>query len=307
MTVTMKHHRLSPAAWPLAVLLLLSAGAARGEAKKPMLLAATIFPAADIVRRVAGPDARVIQVLPPGASPHTFDLSPGQVRQLQDVRLVFKIGGVDDWIDGVAESLPRATMVTLDKDIALQPAREEGHGHDGHGAGRDLVNDPHYWLSAANGAIMARTVARALSAYDPGHAGRYQANYQRLARELSALHDELQHELSILTNRHMIVFHDGWRYFASAYGLEIVAVFQAAPGRDPTPRELQGLYAQARRLRIKAVFSEPQLPASSLQPLLQDLGLRMVVLDPLGGSAAGDSYAALLRRIARAIHRALGS
>lgn len=307
MPVTMTHHRLSPAAWPLAALLLLSASAARGETKKPLLLAATIFPAAEIVRRVAGPDARVIQVLPPGASPHTFDLTPGQVRKLQDVRLVFKIGGIDDWVDSVAESLPRASMVTLDKGIALRPFHEEGHGHAGHGTGRGLENDPHYWLSAANGAIMARTVAGALSACDPVHASRYQANYLRLARELSALHAELQNELSGLTNRRLIVFHDGWRYFAAAYGLEIAAVFQAAPGREPTPRELQGLYAQARRYRIKAVFSEPQLPAASLQPLLQDLGLRLVVLDPLGGAAGGDSYAALLRRIARAIHRALGN
>jgi len=305
--MTMKHHRFSPGAWPLAALLLLSAGAAHGEAKKPLVLAATIFPAADIVRRIAGPDARVIQVLPPGASPHTFDLTPGQVRQLQDARLVFKIGGIDDWIDGITESLPRATMVVLNRDIAMKPIREDGHAHGGHGAGHAGENDPHYWLDAANGALMARTVARALAAYDPVNAGRYQANYQRLARELAALHDELRAQLSTLKNRRLIVFHDGWRYFASAYGLEIAAVFQPAPGREPTPRELQGLYAQARRFGIKAVFSEPQLPAASLQPLLHDLGLRLVVLDPLGGVAADDSYAALLRRIARAIRRALGS
>ena len=255
------------------------------------MLAATIFPAADIVRRIAGPDARVIQVLPPGASPHTFDLTPGQVRQLQDVRLVFKIGGIDDWIDGIAESLPRAAMVVpCNRDIALKPIHEDGHAHGGHGAGHAGENDPHYWLDAANGALMARTVAGALSAYDPVNADRYQANYQRLTRELAALHDELRKELSTLKNRRLIVFHDGWRYFAAAYGLEIVAVFQPAPGREPTPRDLQELYAQARRFGIKAVFSEPQLPAASLQPLLHDLGLRLVVLDPLGGAAADDSY-----------------
>jgi zinc transport system substrate-binding protein/manganese/iron transport system substrate-binding protein len=297
--------RASLAAWSLAALLFLSPAAARGAAKKPLVLAATIFPAADIVRRVAGPEIRVIQVLPPGASPHTFDLTPGLIRQLQDVRLVFKIGGIDDWINGVADSLPRAAMVTLDKGIALQPSRETGHAHGGHGDGHGPDYDPHYWLSAANGALMARTVAGALSAADPAHAGRYQENYRRLASELSALHHQLRNELSGLARRHMIVFHDGWRYFAAAYGLEIAAVFQAAPGRDPSPRELQGLYAQARRLWIRAVFSEPQLPAASLQPLLQDLGLRLVVLDPLGGAAAGDSYAALLRRIAQAVRQGL--
>ncbi len=163
--------------------------------------------------------------------------------------------------------------------------------------------DPHYWLSAANAAVMARTIAGALAAADPAHAARYQVNGQRLALELAALHDEIRKELSSLPNRRMIVFHDGWRYFAAAYGLEIAAVFQLSPGREPTPRQLQGLYAAARRHGVKVVFSEPQLPATSLEPLLRDLGLKLIVIDPLGGAAAGDSYAALLRRDARAVRR----
>jgi ABC-type Zn uptake system ZnuABC Zn-binding protein ZnuA len=266
------------------------------------VLAATIFPAADIVRRIAGPDARVIQMLPAGASPHTFDLTPGQVKELQGARLVFKIGGIDDWVDAVAESLPGAAMVRLDKGIALMPFGEDGHGHSDH---RHPEYDPHYWLSAANAAVMARTIAAALSRCDPTHAALYQGNSRLLDRELTVLHGEIKKELSTLKDRRLIVFHDGWRYFAAAYGLEIVAVFQLSPGREPTPRELQGLYAQARRHGITAIFSEPQLPATSLEPLLQDLGLKLVVIDPLGGAAAGDSYAALLRRNARAVRQAL--
>jgi len=99
----------------------------------------------------------------------------------------------------------------------------------------------------------------------------------------------------------MIVFHAGWNYFAAAYGLEVVAVFQPAPGREPAPRDLQKLYALARAHKIKAVFSEPQLPASSLEPMLQDLGLHLLILDPLGGSSPGDSYIEMLRRNVRNI------
>jgi zinc transport system substrate-binding protein len=305
METIMKDHRAFPIAGLLAILLLLPGGRVQAETKGPLVLAATIFPAADMVRRIAGPDARVIQVLPAGASPHTFDLTPGQVKELQGARLVFKIGGIDDWIDSVAESLPGAAMVRLDKDIALLPFGEDGHDHGGHGARSHPEYDPHYWLSAANAAIMARTITGALCRCDPAHAALYQRNSQLLDRELTVLHGEIKKELSALKNRRMIVFHDGWRYFAGAYGLEIVAVFQLSPGREPTPRELQGLYAQARRHGITAIFSEPQLPATSLEPLLQDLGLQLVVIDPLGGAATGDSYAALLRRNARAIRQAL--
>jgi len=280
--------------------------AASGNKAVAMELAATIFPVADIARRIAGPDSRVVQILPAGASPHTFDLTPGQVRELQKSRLIFKIGGVDDWIDGISESLPHAAIISLQKNIALMPFHEEGHNH-GHAAthGRREF-DPHYWLSAENGAVMAQTIAEALAKADPFRAATYRANCRAYALELAGLHQEIKKDLSSLKTNKMIVFHDAWRYFAAAYGLEIVAVFQASPGREPSPRDLQDLYARARKFGIKAIFSEPQLPSTSLEPMLEDLGLELVVLDPLGGSSPGDSYVNLLRHNARAILRALG-
>lgn len=291
-----------PSLIALALLLPLPA-AAVPAASGTLVVAATIFPVADIARRVAGPHARVIQVLPAGASPHTFDLTPVQARELQPARLIFKIGGLDDWIDGIAESLPRAAIVPMHKNVARLPFHEDGHGH---GASHPGEFDPHYWLSAANGAVMARTIADALSAIDPTHAPAFAENCRNVSEELAGLHAELKQTLAVLKNKRMIVLHDGWRYFAAAYGLKIAAVFQPSPGQEPTPRELQQLYATTQRTGAKAIFSEPQLPASSLEPLLRDLGLTLFVLDPLGGAQPGDSYAALLRRNARTVLQGLG-
>jgi ABC-type Zn uptake system ZnuABC Zn-binding protein ZnuA len=280
-------------------------GQRASAAEKPWVLAATVFPAADIARRIAGPGVRVIQILPAGASPHTFDLTPAKVSELQAARVIFKIGGIDDWIDGVGESLPRAAIVALHKGIARRPFPAEGHGHDS-GSGRHGEEfDPHYWLNAENGAIMARNIAAALAAADPSRAAAYEENLLAYSAELASLHHELQLELSALKKKRMFVFHDAWRYFAAAYGLEIAAVFQASPGREPTPRSLQDMYAQVKAAGMRVIFTEPQLPTSSLEPLLRDLGLQWVVLDPLGGGRPGDSYAAMLRRNARALRRAL--
>jgi zinc transport system substrate-binding protein len=302
----MKDHRAFSIVCLISIVLLLPGVRQQAQAKKPLVLAATLFPVADIVRHVAGPGTRVIQILPAGASPHTFDLTPGQVRDLQPARIIFKIGGIDDWIDGVAESLPHAAIVSLHEGIALKPPHEHGHTHGGpEAAGQDEF-DPHYWLSAANAAVMARNIAKILSAADPSRSALFDRNYHGYARELAAVHEEIKKELSALKSNKMIVFHDGWRYFTAAYGLEIAAVFQDSPGREPAPRDLQKLYAQVRRYGIRTVFSEPQLPTASIEPLMQDLGLKLVILDPLGGTAPGDSYAGLLRRNARAIRDALG-
>ncbi len=300
----MRVHRIFPVAALLAVWLL-PGGRAGAAADKPLVLAATVFPAADIVRRVAGPDVRVIQVLPAGASPHTFDLTPAKVRELQAASLIFKIGGIDDWIDGVGESLPRAAIVTLHQGIVRRPFHADGHHHGSGSRGHGEEFDPHYWLDAENGTIMARNIASALAVVDPGRAAVVEGNLRAYSRELKRLHNELQRELSALKEKRMFVFHDAWRYFAAAYGLEIAAVFQASPGREPTPRGMQDMYALVKASGMRVIFGEPQLPTASIEPLLRDLGLRLVVLDPLGGSQPGDSYAALLRRNARAVRSAL--
>ena len=153
---------------------------------------------------------------------------------------------------------------------------------------------------------MTQNISARLCAIDPDHADLYNKNSQRYQQELLLLDTELKKTCAAMKNNKIIVFHDGWRYFAAAYGLEIIAVFQPAPGREPAPRDLQKLYALARNYKIKAVFSEPQLPTASLEPLLQDLGLRLFILDPLGGTVKGDSYIKLLRRNVQAILQADG-
>jgi len=273
---------------------------------KPLYIAATIFPLADIIRNISGPEVRVIQILPAGASPHTFDLTPGKVRELQKARIIFKIGVIDDWIDGVAESAPAAEIVSLQNHITLKPFHDDAHHHGSVETSPSQKFDPHYWLDARNGVIMTQDICARLSALDPVHAALYSKNSQRYQQELLRLDAELKKNCAALKNNKIIVFHDGWRYFAAAYGLEIIAVFQPAPGREPAPRDLQKLYVQARAYKIKVVFSEPQLPTASLEPLLEDLGLRLLILDPLGGAAPDDSYIKLLRRNVQAILRADG-
>jgi zinc transport system substrate-binding protein len=307
MTLTMKKCFCSLVCICLTVFLLFpafSAPAATGKSES-VTLAATIFPLADIARRIAGPDARILQILPSGASPHTFDLTPGQVRELQPARIIFKIGVMDDWIDGIADSLPQAAIVSLNRQVALEPAREKGHDHGTAMTSPTGEFDPHYWLRADNGVIIARQVSNALIKAYPDRAASFRQNLSLYIRELEALHHELLEELTPLKNKKMVVFHDAWRYFAAAYGLEITAVFQASPGREPTPRELSELYALIKKYAIRVIFSEPQLPNASIEPLLHDLGLKLVVLDPLGGTVPGDSYARMLRRNALAIRSAL--
>ena len=61
-------------------------------------VAATIFPVYDLVQQIAGEQIEVVQILPTGQSPHTFDPSPSTMIALQNAQRIFSIGhGLDDW------------------------------------------------------------------------------------------------------------------------------------------------------------------------------------------------------------------
>lgn len=250
-------------------------------------IAATIFPLADIAKNIVGDKIDVVQVLPSGASPHTFELFPAKVKELQGAKLVFKIKGLDDWVDNAAESLPDAKIIKVDKDIDFITPIDEDDAVDG--------CDPHYWLSAANGAIVAQNIFSEIVKLDSDNEDFYQENLKAYVAELERLNVDLKEELSHLQNKNIITFHGAWGYFAKEYGLNIAAVFEPSPGKEPAPQYVKNIFSAAKQYGIKAIFSEPQLPPDLLVSLLNDLGLKLYILDPLGGIGERMSYAELLK------------
>ncbi|MEY4723358.1 MAG: hypothetical protein RLZZ324_871, partial [Candidatus Parcubacteria bacterium] len=182
-------------------------------------VAATVFPLYDIVRTIAGPDADVTLILPPGAEPHSFEPQPSTVRDIAASGAVYAIGhGLDDWIDAAADSAG-TSKVLVDRGIALRPP-PYAVAISGGTADQDGSDaDPHYWLNARNGVIIAETVAADLSRRYPAHAEGFQARLDAYRTRLLALDDEIRAELAARPQKNIVTFHAAWYYFADAYGL----------------------------------------------------------------------------------------
>ncbi len=133
----------------------------------------------------------------------------------------------------------------------------------------------------------------------------YKENLDQYLSELDSLHNDLAGKLNELNSRDLIVFHDSWNYFAKEFDLNVAGVFQISPGKEPTPKFLKNLYKTAEELKVKAIFSEPQLSSAVLEPFINDLGLKLYVLDPLGGLGERDSYLGTMRYNADTIYDAL--
>lgn len=268
----------------------------------------SIHPLFDVVRDVAGEHADVVRVLPPGASPHTFDPTPRDVGRIVAADLVVFNGGLDLWLRELVEaSGSRAPLVEIIADERVQAVlRDTFPDLVAVDAGGAVVGfNPHVWLDPFVMREAASLVAEALAAVAPDHADAFAANAERLRAELLALDAELRETLAPVAGAAFVPFHDAWPYFAARYGLDLIVEIEPFPGREPSPAYLRYALEKIRDSGTAAVFSEVQLNRRPAEVVADEAGVALFEIDPLGGLGGRDRYAELLRANAAVILEAL--
>ena len=288
--------------WRRIVLVALLALAASVHARPSVVV--SIHPHFDVVRQVAGEHADVVRVLPPGASPHTFDPTPRDVGRIARADLVVLNGALDLWLRELVEaSGSRAIIVELIADERVQSIMREAFPElVGVDAGGAVVGfNPHVWLDPLIMREVASLVAEALSDLDPANALAYAEGAERVRDDLLDLHEELAELLEPLAGAAFVPFHDAWPYFAARYGLDLVVEIEPFPGREPSPAYLRYALDEIASSGAVAIFSEAQLNRRPAQVVADEAGVRLLELDPLGGLAGRESYQETLRHNAEVL------
>lgn len=233
----------------------------------------SIPPLAQFVERVGGQHVSVHVLVPPGASPATYEPTPSQMATLDDADLYFRIGVPfeEALIPRIRASMPDLKVVDLREGIELREI-EGGEGGGG-------TKDPHIWLDPMLVVTQAETIANALTEADPDHASVYSENLAAFKADLRELDEEIARTLRPLRGTQILVFHPAYGYFADRYGLEQVPIeFQ---GREPSPRRLEEIIAFARERKISAIFVQQQFSTHSAEAIAREIGASVVTLDPL--------------------------
>ncbi len=98
---------------------------------------ASIVPVGYVAQELGGERVKVDVLVPPGASPHTFEPVPSDMVKLQRARLFLQVGaGLDAWSDRLRSAgsgeLETLTLISVP---GLKPL-EGGHDHHDHGHGK---------------------------------------------------------------------------------------------------------------------------------------------------------------------------
>jgi ABC-type Zn uptake system ZnuABC Zn-binding protein ZnuA len=294
------------------ILLLLSLFAAATFAFAKPTVVVSIHPWYDLTRQIALEHANVVRMLPPGASPHTFDPTPRDLRRITEADLVIVNGGygIDGWLLRLIEATgTRVEVVDIFDALDFANTRALYYAFDEAELERPVdpyapVNS-HLWLDPVLVQEVVPVIAEGLAELDPANAEAYRTNAEALVADLQALHEELTATLEPIRGAAFVPFHDAWPYFAERYGLDLIVEIEPFPGREPTPAYLQYALGLIEGSGAKAIFTEPQLSLRAAEVVAESAGLPLYTLDPLGGTPETERYQELMRQNARVLVEAL--
>ena len=228
----------------------------------------SIPPLADFVESVGKDKVEVTIMVPAGASPHTYEPRPSQLKTVSRAKMYVKVGsGVEfelTWME---------KLIGINKEMMVVNSSE----------GIEVIaNDPHVWLSPANARIMVGNICGGLIKIDPENEEYYVQNKNQYLDQLTELDEFIRQRLGGITRKKFMVYHPSWGYLAREYGLEQIPIEHA--GKEPTAKEIKDAVEMAKKHNIKVVFVSPQSTTKSAEVIAKEIGGEIVFIDPLARS-----------------------
>jgi manganese/iron transport system substrate-binding protein len=201
---------------------------------------------ADIAQNVAGDRFKVDMLLPIGADPHEYQLTPKDVARLSEADVLL-INGVhyEGFLETTLENTDSQHLViTASNGITLR-TNEQGQ-------------DPHLWMDPKNVIRYTENIRDGLTQADPAGAEIYTANAKAYIQQLKALDAWVSEQINEIPskNRLLVTNHDSLGYFAQRYGFTVIGTI--VPGfsseASSSAQQMATLIEQIKSTGAPAVF-----------------------------------------------------
>jgi zinc transport system substrate-binding protein len=205
-------------------------------------------------------------MVPPGASPHTYEVTPDQMTQLSNAGMYAKVGSPVEfelvWMDKLIEVNKSMLVVDCSRGVTLTESQDPD----------EPGLDPHIWLSVKNAKMMVQNICDGLVQVDAANKDYYEDNCAAYLEELTQLDGDFEADLAGVTNRSFIIFHPSFTYFARDYNLTQIGVEQE--GKEPDAAYLVRVIEEARELNIKVIFASPEYSTASAETIANEIDAR---------------------------------
>lgn len=241
----------------------------------------SVAPHKFFVEKIAGDTTQVYLMVPAGASAHSYEPTPRQMMQAGKADIWFIIGETFETraIQALQSHKPALKLINLQQGLNLI-TDEQSRCRCCPGS-----VDLHFWLSARQAQIQAKTIADSLSQSYPEHAALYQKNLTAFQDELQHLDRQIESILAPLKQRNVVVGHPAYAYFCRDYNLKQYSI--EVEGKDPTPQQMTKQLNLVRSLGIQTIFVQPQYNNKAAQLVAKEIGANLKELDPYSENYMG--------------------
>lgn len=268
-----------------------------GDTETPvdkLVVAVSVLPQAEFVEQVGGDKVRTVVMIPAGASVHTYEPTPNQLKDLSKANIYVKVGSNLDfelaWMDDLLSVNPDMYLINSSEGIQFRTIKEhegehteeEANGSEEHTEEEEHDHtglDPHVWTSPQKAKIMVKNIYDGLVAVDPENEETYKENYDAYIAKLDEADNKMKAALAGKEGSSFIVYHPAWGYLADEYGLHEIAI--EIEGKEPSAKDMQELIDEAKEKEIKVVFVQKGFSTSSAQTIARQIGGEVVEIDPL--------------------------
>jgi zinc transport system substrate-binding protein len=288
-------------------------GQAPGAGTRRLNVVTTLFPLYDFAKAVAGDQAQVTLLLPPGVEPHSFEPKPeDMVRVSKADVVVYTNRYMEPWAVKMLGTIPtKPEVVDAGKGVTLLKGGEK---HE-HGTAEDADHggiDPHIWLDFNNAQVMVQNIAEGLVRRDPAHRDLYLERAKAYQQELQKLDDDFKSGLAHCRTRTFLEGgHYAFGYLAHRYDLKYQSAQALNPDAEPTPQKLAQLVQEMRKNGLKYVYCEELLSPATADMIARETGAQVLLLNGAHNIRKGDlekgvSFISLMRQNLENLKKGMG-
>ncbi|MEG9295132.1 ZinT/AdcA family metal-binding protein [Mangrovibacillus sp. Mu-81] len=237
----------------------------------------TVYPLHYFAEQIAGDEAVVESILPPGSDPHHYEPTTKEmVKIAESDAFIFNGAGLESYAEQISDSIQSEDVKIVEASKGAD-LLDHGHEHEGEEGGHEEAHDhgdkdPHVWLNPMLSIQLAENIKDTLVELKPEKKEEFNKNFNELKGTLEDLEDEFHSTIESLPGNRIIVSHAAYGYWEQAYGIEQIAVSGLSPSNEPSQKELQNLIETAEKIGMKYVLFEQNITPKVAEVVRKEIG-----------------------------------
>jgi len=244
------------------------------------LVSVSILPQKYFVEQIAGNLLQINVLVPPGSSPHNYEVLPSQMKDLSKSKAWLQVGllTLEDALKGKLADINK-NLAIVNCSEGIIPIAGIEHEEEGHEHSANEAFDPHIWLAPADVKIVAKNTLDALKVGFPESANTFDENYSRFIARIDSVSALIDQKLATLKNRNILIFHPALAYYARQFKLTQIAL--EFDGKEPSPKHMKEIVDLAHEQNIHVIFIQKEFDPAFAQQMAREINGEVMVIDPL--------------------------